>query len=98
MTAPINIDAFSDALHWNVLCITAKSIFEWQSWVKLRRHGSAMARLVYPRQRTCLVAAPTAVECRFQKCRAAPGALNPKTLLELSAFCRPQTRKHPAAN
>jgi len=38
-------------------------IVEWQSWVNMSRHGSAMARPVYPQQRTYLMTAGMAVAC-----------------------------------
>src|SRR6516164_1188408 len=48
------------------LCITAKLIVEWQRWVKLRSHGSLMARPVYLQQRTYLMSVARAVECQKQ--------------------------------
>src|SRR5262245_41829227 len=46
------------------LCITAKLIVVWQKRVKLRSHGSEMARPVYLQQRTYLTSIATAVECQ----------------------------------
>jgi len=42
----------------------SKLIVEWQRWVNMSRHSSAMARPVYHQQRTYLMSVATAVECQ----------------------------------